>query len=97
MEPGEGRMRRGVLRLAGGIVLAGVLLAALLSPVVLGGGLVAGKVAATAARISPASLAGQTPLVTTVTDRNGTPIATRWRCRRRRLVRRLCLLGWLPR
>jgi membrane peptidoglycan carboxypeptidase len=69
-------MRRGVLRLAGGIVLAGVLLAALLSPVVLGGGFVAGKVAATAARISPASLAGQTPLVTTVTDRNGTPIAT---------------------
>lgn len=69
-------MRRGVLRLAGGIVLAGVLLAALLSPVVLGGGLVAGRVAATAARISPASLAGQTPLVTTVTDRDGTPIAT---------------------
>jgi membrane peptidoglycan carboxypeptidase len=69
-------MRRGVLRLAGGIVLAGVLLAALLSPVVLGGGLVAGKVAATAAQISPASLAGQTPLVTTVTDRDGTPIAT---------------------
>ncbi|MBB4905386.1 membrane peptidoglycan carboxypeptidase [Actinophytocola algeriensis] len=69
-------MRRGVLRLAGGIVLAGVLLAALLSPVVLGGGFVAGKVAASAAQISPASLAGQTPLVTTVTDRNGTLIAT---------------------
>lgn len=69
-------MRRGVLRLAGGIVLAGVLLAALLSPAVLGGGFVAGRVAATAARISPASLAGRTPLVTTVTDRNGTPIAT---------------------
>ena len=69
-------MRRGVLRLAGGIVLAGVLLAAVLSPVVLGGGLVAGRVAASAAQISPASLAGQVPLVTTVTDRDGTPIAT---------------------
>jgi membrane peptidoglycan carboxypeptidase len=57
-------------------VLAGVLVAALLSPVVLGGGFAAGRVAATAASISPASLAGETPLVTTVTDRDGTPIAT---------------------
>jgi membrane peptidoglycan carboxypeptidase len=67
---------RGLLRLVGGCVLAGVLVAALLSPVVLGGGFAAGRVAATAASISPASLAGETPLVTTVTDRDGTPIAT---------------------
>ncbi|GAB1513424.1 transglycosylase domain-containing protein [Actinophytocola sp. KF-1] len=69
-------MRRGVLRLSGGILLAGVLLAALLSPVVLGGGLVAARVAGRAARITPASLAGRVPLVTTVTDRNGAVVAT---------------------
>ncbi|MFL6126915.1 transglycosylase domain-containing protein [Actinophytocola sp.] len=57
-------------------MLAGVLVAALLAPVVVGSGVAAGKVAATAAGISPASLDGQTPLVTTVTDRNGNPIAT---------------------
>lgn len=67
---------RGVVRLAGGILLAGFLVAALLAPVVVGGGLAAGRVAATAATISPASLDQETPLVTTVTDRDGTPIAT---------------------
>jgi membrane peptidoglycan carboxypeptidase len=67
---------RGVVRLAGGILLAGLLVAALLAPLVVGGGLAAGRVAATAASISPASLDGQTPLMTTVTDRDGTPIAT---------------------
>jgi membrane peptidoglycan carboxypeptidase len=67
---------RGLMRLVGGVAVAGLLVAALLAPVVVGGGLVAGRVAATAANISPAALDGQTPLVTTVTDRNGTPIAT---------------------
>jgi membrane peptidoglycan carboxypeptidase len=67
---------RGLLRLVGGCVLAGVLVAGLLAPLVLGGGFAAGRVAATAASISPASLAEETPLMTTVTDRNGTPIAT---------------------
>jgi membrane peptidoglycan carboxypeptidase len=67
---------RAVMRLTGSIVLAGVLVAALMAPFVLGGGFAAGQVAATAANISPASLDGQTPLVTTVTDRDGTPIAT---------------------
>jgi membrane peptidoglycan carboxypeptidase len=67
---------RGVVRLTGGCLLAGVLVAALLAPFVVGGGLVAGRVAATAASISPAELDGETPLVTTVTDRDGTPIAT---------------------
>jgi membrane peptidoglycan carboxypeptidase len=67
---------RGLVRLAGGCVLAGILVAALLAPLVLGGGFAAGRVAATAARISPASLTQDTPLMTTVTDRNGTPIAT---------------------
>lgn len=67
---------RGVVRLAGGCLLAGVLVAALLAPFVVGSGLAAGRVAATAASISPTELTGETPLVTTVTDRNGTPIAT---------------------
>jgi len=67
---------RGLLRLTGGVLLAGILVAALLAPVVVSSGLAAGKVAATAASISPTSLDGQTPLVTTVTDRDGTPIAT---------------------
>jgi hypothetical protein len=67
---------RGLVRLAGGCVLAGVLVAALLAPFVVGGGYAAGRAVATAASISPASLTGDTPLVTTVTDRDGTPIAT---------------------
>ena len=66
----------GVARLAGGVVLAGVLVAAVMSPFVVGGGFVAGRVAEGAERITPASMAGDVPLVTTVTDRNGTPIAT---------------------
>jgi membrane peptidoglycan carboxypeptidase len=67
---------RTVLRLAGGCLLAGALVAGILAPVVVGGGLTAGRVAATAASISPTALTGATPLVTTVTDRDGTPIAT---------------------
>jgi membrane peptidoglycan carboxypeptidase len=67
---------RKVVRLAGACVLAGVLLAAVLSPVVLGGGAAAARAAASAAQISPASVAGDVPLVTTVTDRNGRPLAT---------------------
>ncbi|HEX6358311.1 transglycosylase domain-containing protein [Actinophytocola sp.] len=65
-----------LVRLVGGCVLGGVLVAAVLAPVVVGGGLAAGKVVATAASISPAALVGETPLMTTVTDRDGTPIAT---------------------
>lgn len=70
---------RNLVRLAGACVLGGVLLAALLSPVVLGGGAAAGRLAAgtrRAAEITPASVAGEPPLVTTLTDRDGTPIAT---------------------
>ncbi|TDV47845.1 transglycosylase domain-containing protein [Actinophytocola oryzae] len=67
---------RGIVRLVGGCLLAGVLVAALMAPFVVGSGLAAGRVAATAASISPTSLDGETPLVTTVTDRNGAPIAT---------------------
>jgi membrane peptidoglycan carboxypeptidase len=67
---------RNVVRLAGACVLGGVLMAALLSPVVLSGGAAAARLAASAAQISPASVAGAVPMVTTVTDRDGTPIAT---------------------
>jgi len=69
-------VRRNVIRLAGACVLGGVLMAALLSPVVLSGGLAAARLAASAAQISPATVAGDVPLVTTVTDRDGKPIAT---------------------
>jgi membrane peptidoglycan carboxypeptidase len=69
-------VRRKVVRLAGACALGGVLMAALLSPVVLSGGAVAARLAASAAQISPASVAGAVPMVTTVTDRDGTPIAT---------------------
>ncbi|MPZ85413.1 MAG: penicillin-binding protein [Actinophytocola sp.] len=67
---------RNLVRFGGAFLLAGVLLAALLSPFVLGGGAAAAKVAASAAQITPASVAGEVPLVTTVTDRDGNPIAT---------------------
>jgi membrane peptidoglycan carboxypeptidase len=67
---------RNVVRLAGACVLAGVLLAALLSPVVLSGGAAAARLAASAAQITPAAVTGDVPLVTTLTDRNGNPIAT---------------------
>ena len=67
---------RKLVRLGGACMLAGVLLAALVSPFVLGGGAVAAQVAASAAQITPASVAGDVPMVTTLTDRNGTPIAT---------------------
>ena len=69
-------VRRNVIRLAGACALGGVLMAALLSPVVLSGGAVAARLAASAAQISPATIAGDVPLVTTVTDRHGRPIAT---------------------
>ncbi len=67
---------RNVVRLAGACLLGGLLLAGLLSPVVLTAGAGAATVAASAARITPASVAGDVPIVTTVTDRNGRPIAT---------------------
>ena len=69
-------VRRNVIQLAGACVLGGLLLAGLLSPVVLTGAAAAAHVAASATRITPASIAGDVPLVTTVTDRNGRPIAT---------------------
>ena len=62
---------RNVVRLAGACLLGGLLLAGLLSPVVLTAGAGAATVAASAARITPASVAGDVPIVTTVLDRNG--------------------------
>ncbi|MFL6142952.1 MAG: transglycosylase domain-containing protein [Labedaea sp.] len=67
---------RKLISLGGACVLVGVLLAALLSPVVLGAGLVAGAAGDQIAQIRPAAVANELPTVTTVTDRAGNPIAT---------------------
>jgi membrane peptidoglycan carboxypeptidase len=62
--------------LAGGCALAGVLLAGVLAPIVLGAGMYAAKASGQVAAITPATIAGELPMVTTLTDRNGAPIAT---------------------
>jgi membrane peptidoglycan carboxypeptidase len=67
-------------RILGAALLAGVLLAAMVSPVVLGVGLLANRLTDSAKRVSSgvanAQLTiDQLPLVTTVEDRNGTPLA----------------------
>jgi membrane peptidoglycan carboxypeptidase len=69
-------LRRNVFQLAGACALGGVLAAGVLAPVVITGATAAARVAASAASITPASVADGVPLVTTVTDRHGTPIAT---------------------
>jgi membrane peptidoglycan carboxypeptidase len=67
---------RKLIRLAGGCALAGVLLAGLLMPVAMGTGAVASRVGEQVAQITPATVSRDLPMVTTVTDRDGTPIAT---------------------
>jgi membrane peptidoglycan carboxypeptidase len=67
---------RKLISLSGAIVVVGVLVAAVLAPVVIGLGKVAGAASDQVVQISPATLAGELPTVTTVTDRNGNPIAT---------------------
>ena len=60
----------------GFFALAGILLAGLLSPVVLGAGALSNQVSDAVSGVSAQLEIGNTPAVTTVTDRNGTPIAT---------------------
>lgn len=57
-------------------MLAGVLLAGMLAPVVVGAGLFAASASGQVAAITPATIACELPMVTTVTDRDGNPIAT---------------------
>jgi membrane peptidoglycan carboxypeptidase len=65
-----------MVRLAGGCVLVGLLLAAVLAPAVVGAGLLTASAADQIVRIDPAALRGELPGVTTLTDRAGNPIAT---------------------
>jgi membrane peptidoglycan carboxypeptidase len=65
-----------VAKLIGGCLTAGGLLAGVLAPVAVGAGVVAADVGDSVLRITPASISSDLPGVTTVTDRDGTPIAT---------------------
>jgi cytochrome oxidase Cu insertion factor (SCO1/SenC/PrrC family) len=70
-------MVRKLLTLSGACLLVGVLLAAVLAPVVVGAGLLTASAADQIVRIDPAKLRGELPGVTTVTDRDGNATATR--------------------
>ncbi|MFC4949324.1 penicillin-binding protein [Pseudonocardia sp. GCM10023141] len=75
-----GNPLRSVGRLAGLCLLAGIVLAGMLSPVVIGAGLlsnqVSGSVNDAARNVTASQLTStQMPLVTTVLDRNGAPLA----------------------
>jgi membrane peptidoglycan carboxypeptidase len=65
-----------VVKLVGGCVGAGMLLAGILAPVALSAGAVAADVGDSVVSITPASMAEALPGVTTVTDRDGNPIAS---------------------
>ncbi|ALG10949.1 penicillin-binding protein [Kibdelosporangium phytohabitans] len=67
---------RNLLKLVGGCAAGGALLAGILAPVSIGAGLAAVDVSDSVIGIVPASISKQLPGVTTLTDRNGTPIAT---------------------
>ncbi|MFO7191256.1 transglycosylase domain-containing protein [Thermocrispum agreste] len=71
-------MRRtdGILKLLGLCLLAGVLVAGLLFPVVGGAGLLSNQASATVENTSTELANEAPPLVTTITDRDGRPIAT---------------------
>ncbi|MEV4314215.1 transglycosylase domain-containing protein [Actinocrispum sp. NPDC049592] len=65
-----------IVKLVVGCAGAGVLLAGVMAPVALSTGVVAGDVSDSVLSITPASIEGDLPGVTTVTDRDGNPIAT---------------------
>lgn len=65
-----------LIKLAGGCVLVGILVAGVLSPVVIGLGRYAASASDQVEQITPAAIGGELPMVTTVTDRAGNPIAT---------------------
>jgi membrane peptidoglycan carboxypeptidase len=68
--------RQSAVRLFGLCVLGGVLLAGAVSPVVLGAGALSNQVSNSVGTIAADLVTDNPPLVTTVTDRDGTPIAT---------------------
>ncbi|HUQ55690.1 transglycosylase domain-containing protein [Lentzea sp.] len=69
------RVRNGVLKMLGLCLLAGVLLAGMLFPVVGATGLVSNRASDTVDSISADLVTTDPPLITTVTDRDGAPIA----------------------
>jgi membrane peptidoglycan carboxypeptidase len=73
---GAVRLSRGVPRFLGSCALAGVLVAGVLAPVALGTGVLSNQVSDAVNGISATLATSQQPLITTVTDRNGNPIAT---------------------
>ncbi|MET9231428.1 penicillin-binding protein [Lentzea sp. NPDC003310] len=69
------RVRNGVLKMLGLCLLAGVLLAGMLFPVVGATGLVSNRASDTVDSISADLVTTDPPLITTVTDKDGAPIA----------------------
>ncbi|MTD57085.1 transglycosylase domain-containing protein [Amycolatopsis pithecellobii] len=70
------RLSRDVPRFLGSCALAGVLLAGVLAPVTMGVGVLSNQVSDSVDGISASLATSRQPLVTTVTDRDGNPIAT---------------------
>ncbi|MET0237109.1 MAG: transglycosylase domain-containing protein [Kibdelosporangium sp.] len=68
-------MSRNILKLLGGCTLAGGLVAGVLLPVTAGAGAVVADVSESVVNIDPASISTDLPGVTTITDRDGKPIA----------------------
>ncbi|TVT24846.1 penicillin-binding protein [Amycolatopsis acidiphila] len=70
------QLSRNVPRFLGSCALAGVLVAGVLAPVAMGAGVLSNQVSDSVDGISASLATSQQPLVTTVTDRDGNPIAT---------------------
>ncbi|QKV79826.1 transglycosylase domain-containing protein [Amycolatopsis sp. Hca4] len=70
------KRRRGVVPFTGLCLLAGILVAGTVAPAAIGAGLLSNQVSDSVDAISAQLAAADPPLVTTVTDRDGTPIAT---------------------
>ncbi|MEU4522478.1 transglycosylase domain-containing protein [Amycolatopsis sp. NPDC024027] len=70
------KRRGGVVPFAGLCVLAGILVAGTMAPAAIGAGLLSNQVSDSVDAISARLAAADLPLTTTVTDRDGTPIAT---------------------
>ncbi|TNC22214.1 transglycosylase domain-containing protein [Amycolatopsis alkalitolerans] len=70
------QLSRNLPRFVGSCAIAGVLVAGVLAPVAMGAGVLSNQVSDSVDGISASLTASQQPLVTTVTDRDGNPIAT---------------------
>ncbi|WP_166463023.1 transglycosylase domain-containing protein [Amycolatopsis acidicola] len=70
------RLSHGLPRFLGSCAIAGVLVAGVLAPVAMGAGMLSNQVSDSVDGISASLATSQQPLVTTVTDRDGNPIAT---------------------